>query len=250
MSPAVIAASRARRLTKLHKADRSGCAIAILQALEDNITMAKGKKKSGPGTDGGSKRTRLSPEIRRKQILEAALIEFSALGFVATSISRIAERVGISKANVYVHFSSKDEIFETLLESLLGRSHDNWLKMQESGDAGKFIDNLIAATYESLTPETISIMRLLISEGHRIPGLLAKWNEGNVRAREERQAAIDRYVSAGKLKAGPVAEYFNFAMTPLVYAAVAKMVLGDLAGEEVERVKDTHRKVLHLLLEP
>jgi len=211
--------------------------------------MKKGRKKPAPVTDP-VKRTRLSPEIRRRQILEAALVEFSSLGFAAASIAKIAQRVGISKANVYVHFSSKDEIFETLLQSLLGGAHDNWLKMRESGDAREFIDNLVDATYASLTPQTLSIVRLLISEGHRIPDLVAKWNEANVRTREERQAAIDQYVSAGMLRAGPLADHFNFAMTPLIYVAVAQMVLGDLAADEVEKIKDTHRSVLYQLLDP
>jgi len=214
--------------------------------------MTKGKKKSGPGTGGRGKRTRLSPEVRRKQILEAALVEFSAMGFAATSISKIAGRVGISKANVYVHFSSKDQIFETLLQSLssAGKSQGNWSKIQEARNVAEFIDNLIDVSYEALTPEALTIMRLLISEGHRIPGVLAKWREANLQARTERQAVINEQVAAGRMKTNPLTENFEFAMTPLVYVAVAKLTFGDATTEEVERIKDTHRKVLHLLLEP
>jgi AcrR family transcriptional regulator len=214
--------------------------------------MTKEKKKPKPGTVGRGMRTRLSPEVRRKQILDAALFEFSAMGFAATSISRIAERVGISKANVYVHFTSKDQIFETLLQSLssVGRSQGNWSKIQEAQNVTEFIDNLVDVTYEALTPEALTIMRLLISEGHRIPGVLAKWHEANLQARAERQAVIDEQVAAGRMKANPLTENFELAMTPLVYVAVAKLTFGDAATEEVERIKDTHRKVLHLLLEP
>ncbi len=214
--------------------------------------MTKEKKKSEPGTGGSGKRTRLSPEVRRKQIMDAALVEFSAMGFAATSISRIAERVGISKANVYVHFSSKDQIFETLLQSLssVGKSQDNWSKIREARNVAEFIDYLIDVTYEALTPEALAIMRLLISEGHRIPGVLAKWHEANLQARAERQEAINEEVAAGRMKENPLTENFEFAMAPLVYVAVAKLTFGDSATEEVERIKDTHRKVLHMLLEP
>lgn len=212
--------------------------------------MTQAKKKTKEKAAAKAKRTRLSPEVRRKQILEAALVEFSAMGFAATSISRIAERVGISKANVYVHFSSKDQIFETLLQSLssVDKSQGNWSKMQEAKDIAEFVDNLIELTYGALTPEALAIMRLLISEGHRIPDVLAKWHEANLQRRAERQAAIDELVAAGRMKANPLTEHFEFAMTPVVYAAVAKLSFGDAADEEVERIKKTHRELLRQLL--
>lgn len=217
------------------------------------MTAKKAKKKPEAGSGKKAKRTRLSPEIRRKQILEAALAEFCALGFAAASISKIAQRVGISKANVYVHFSSKDEIFETLLASLssAGKARGNWSQIRDARDVPGFIDNLIDVTYASLTPEALAILRMMISEGHRIPEILAKWNESNIRDREERQATIDEQVATGRMKRGPLTEHFEFAMTPFVYAAVAMLVFGDAATEEVvERMKDTHRKLLHQLLEP
>lgn len=216
------------------------------------MTQAKKKPKEKAAVAAKAKRTRLSPEVRRRQILDAALVEFSAMGFAATSISKIAERVGISKANVYVHFSSKDQIFETLLQSLssVGKAQGNWSKIQEARNLAEFIDNLIEVTYEALTPEALTIMRLLISEGHRIPDVLAKWHEANLQGRAERQAAIDEQVAAGRMKANALTENFEFAMTPVVYAAVAKLTFGDAATEEVERIKDTHRKLLRQLLEP
>ncbi|MBN6150793.1 TetR/AcrR family transcriptional regulator [Xanthomonas sp. AmX2] len=215
--------------------------------------MTTKQAKKTPGTaEGAKKRTRLSPEVRRKQILEAALVEFSAQGFAATSIAMIARRVGISKANVYVHFSSKDEIFETLLRSLsaLGRTQGNWRQIEDTHDVPGFIDNLIDATYAALTPEALAILRLMIAEGHRIPDVLTKWNEANVSARAERQAIIDEQVAAGRMKRSVLSEYFHFAMTPFVYAGVAKLVFGDAATEELERMKEAHRKLLHQLLEP
>jgi len=212
--------------------------------------MTQAKKKPKEKAAVKAKRTRLSPEVRRKQILEAALAEFSAMGFAATSISRIAGRVGISKANVYVHFASKDQIFETLLQSLssVGKAQDNWSKIQEARNLPEFIDNLIEVTYEALTPEALAIMRLLIAEGHRVPDVLAKWHKDNLQRRAERQVAIDEQVAAGRMKANPLTEHFEFAMTPVVYAAVAKLAFGDAAAEEVERIKDTHRKLLRQLL--
>ena len=83
------------------------------------MTTTKKQKSDTTAPRATKKRIRLTPEIRKQQILDAALIEFSSLGFTAASISKIASRVGTSKANLYVHFANKDEIFETLVREVL-----------------------------------------------------------------------------------------------------------------------------------
>lgn len=202
-----------------------------------------------PQAEPRKKRTRLTPEVRRQQILDAALAEFSAAGFTAASISRIASRAGISKANVYVHFASKDDMFETLLEQLLNRSRNNWSQLQGMTGVEELVERLIDFAYGGLTDDTIAITRLLLTEGHRMPHLLEKWVLGQGRA--DRQALIDGYVANGMVKTSPLTDHFSFVMAPVVYATVAQMVLGrDKAADEVEAIKDTHRKLLIMLLSP
>ena len=55
----------------------------------------------------------------RQQILEASLELFSLQGFEATSISQIADAVGIRKASLYSHFESKQAILDALVEDVL-----------------------------------------------------------------------------------------------------------------------------------
>jgi len=197
------------------------------------------------------KRTRLAPEVRRQQILDAALVEFNALGFTAASISKIARRAGISKGNVYVHFANKDDMFETLLERLMSRSQGNWSRMQDLQSAEDFVERLVDAAYDGLTDDTIAIARLLITEGHRVPHLLSKWSAANLQARADRQALVDQFVAEGKIKPSPLTEHFSIVMAPVVYSAVAQMVLGkEQAADEVRAMRDTHRKLLALLLRP
>lgn len=54
----------------------------------------------------------------KKEILDAALTLFSTGGYEATSISQIAEVVGIRKASLYSHFGSKQDILDTLIETI------------------------------------------------------------------------------------------------------------------------------------
>ncbi|MDO4976967.1 MAG: TetR/AcrR family transcriptional regulator [Eubacteriales bacterium] len=48
-------------------------------------------------------------------ILQVALELFSVKGFEATSIAQIADAVGIRKASLYNHYSSKQDILDTLI---------------------------------------------------------------------------------------------------------------------------------------
>ena len=55
----------------------------------------------------------------KQEILEGSLELFSVQGFEATSISQIADAVGIRKASLYSHFESKQEILDTLVKQVL-----------------------------------------------------------------------------------------------------------------------------------
>ena len=55
----------------------------------------------------------------KQEILEAALELFSVQGFEATSISQIANAVGIRKASLYSHFENKQAILDALVKDVL-----------------------------------------------------------------------------------------------------------------------------------
>ena len=55
----------------------------------------------------------------KQEILEASLELFSVQGFEATSISQIANAVGVRKASLYSHFGSKQAILDALVQEVL-----------------------------------------------------------------------------------------------------------------------------------
>lgn len=64
---------------------------------------------------------------KRVDIVNAAIEEFLAAGFDATSMDRIAARASVSKRTVYNHFPSKEALFAAILRQL-------W-EASQSGDA-------------------------------------------------------------------------------------------------------------------
>ena len=55
-------------------------------------------------------------DIRREEILEAALEEFSRQGYSGTKISDIVRRAGISQGLIYHYYKSKDELYLAVIE--------------------------------------------------------------------------------------------------------------------------------------
>lgn len=62
--------------------------------------------------DSNAPRQRLT-DRKRVAIIDAAIEEFLAAGYDATSMDRIAARANVSKRTVYNHFPSKEALFAT-----------------------------------------------------------------------------------------------------------------------------------------
>src|SRR5689334_7053548 len=63
----------------------------------------------------------------RQRILAVSAELFVEQGYEGTSLREIAERLGVTKAALYYHFSSKEQIFRALLEpakDLIGHLHE------------------------------------------------------------------------------------------------------------------------------
>lgn len=61
-----------------------------------------------------------STRIRKEEIIQAALGIVGTKGVRALTISAIADSAGMSEANIYRHFSGKDEIYSALAEFIGG----------------------------------------------------------------------------------------------------------------------------------
>lgn len=68
-------------------------------------------------------RVRFTPEETRARILEAAEEHFRRIGYAKTAVADIAAALGMSPANVYRFFPSKNAIIEAICERVLGEAH-------------------------------------------------------------------------------------------------------------------------------
>lgn len=63
-------------------------------------------------------------DVRRELVLDAARSAFSELGMEKTSIREIARRAGYTPGAIYSYFSSKEELYGTLLSESLARLNE------------------------------------------------------------------------------------------------------------------------------
>src|SRR5450432_4918780 len=68
-----------------------------------------------------TRRTRLTADERREQVVAAAITEFAEQGYQAASTAAIARRAGISQPYIYALFPSKQELFIAVHDVVIGR---------------------------------------------------------------------------------------------------------------------------------
>lgn len=62
---------------------------------------------------------RANYQARRQEIVEAAVKVFNRAGFAGASLSAVAEELGVDRASLYYYFSSKEQLFDEIIRSVL-----------------------------------------------------------------------------------------------------------------------------------
>lgn len=108
-----------------------------------------------PGDDGDNDDGPVPPAVATKadtrdRILDVALDLFADQGYDGTSLREIAERLDVTKAAIYYHFESKDDILLALHMRLHEFGRDALLKMAEQEPVtlkqwGELLDEVVDA---------------------------------------------------------------------------------------------------------
>ena len=138
----------------------------------------------------------------RERILEVSAELFVEQGYDGTSLREIAERLGFSKAALYYHFSSKEQILEALLEPAR-RMIDGLL---ERLDAARTVEDW-AEALEWVIGHVFSsseVFRLIARNRHAVQGVLGTSSDAG--SDESRAQHFERAEAAAASIAADVAE--------------------------------------------
>jgi len=160
-------------------------------------------------------------DVREEAVGKAALIlrgarrAFLAGGFGAVSMDAIAREAGVSKATVYAHFGSKEELFGAVVADVAEERFGGFSALELDPRDIEASLKTIARRFLDLvlSPEAVAVNRIIIGELTRFPALSdVFWQAGPERNRAQIEEFLRRAVEAGSLRIDDVrlaAEQFS-----------------------------------------
>jgi AcrR family transcriptional regulator len=113
-------------------------------------------------------------DAKRQAILDTAYRLFRTQGFDNTSVAQITAEVGGSKATIYSHFPSKEELFVECMTAaaedyITGLAEKSVARLDASGDdPGAMLREFGASFLKVLcSPDIVATRRLMITEANR-----------------------------------------------------------------------------------
>ena len=134
-------------------------------------------------TDVTARRRLLPKTERRAAILKAAAAAFAHRGYAATSMDDVAAEAGITKLIVYRHFSSKEELYEAVLQSVSTRLAEEFV-----------------ARFQRSRPHRVGIGAMLAVAREDPDGFCLLWRHA------EREPTFAEYAKSVRRQAARVAE--------------------------------------------
>lgn len=135
-------------------------------------------------------------EQKRQAILAAALVEFEARGFGATSMDRIAATAHVSKRTVYNHFASKDDLFDAIAAQLIEQvQHVGDHPYDPTRPADSQLRAIAAQVMDMFaTPSFLTLARVTLVEFLRSPDLAGR----TYALFRERHTGLARWLDAAR----------------------------------------------------
>lgn len=106
-------------------------------------------------------------EHARKRILEAAYAEFTQRGYRKTTISDIAQRMGVSKGAVYQYFENKEALIGAVGDSFVERAIMEEFSSSRKEGLIEITEGVLERTLNSMPSWFPTLICDFLSEAHR-----------------------------------------------------------------------------------
>jgi AcrR family transcriptional regulator len=161
---------------------------------------------------------------RRGAIIEAAMDEFIARGFAATRLDDVANRAGVAKGTIYLHFKDKEALFEELIRTAIVPLV-NRLAAGPPPSGGSVRDMIegFARTFihDVVTTRRGDIVRLIVAEGPRFPAVADfYYREVVSKGLAGMRAAIELGIARGEIRHKNLAQFPQILIAPAMVAII------------------------------
>ncbi|MEO0542715.1 MAG: TetR family transcriptional regulator C-terminal domain-containing protein [Pseudomonadota bacterium] len=135
----------------------------------------------------------------RAAISQAALDVFSTDGYRGATVDRIAERAGMSKTNLLYYFSSKEEVYATVIEQTVEEWLQPFADIDPDGDPIEEIRKYISIKL-AMSADKPEASKLFANEIQRGAPLMGDFLRTRLKALVDEKAQVIRtWTDAGKL---------------------------------------------------
>lgn len=181
----------------------------------------------------------------REQILDAATRRFAAHGVDGTSLSAIADEVGVRKASLLYHFASKDTLHRAVLDQVLSHWSRVLPRLLEAAAGEDRFDALLKETIRFFAADP-DRARLVLREVLDRPALMRERLAASVQPWLDAIAGyIRRGQARGELRSDVDPEAYLVHVVQMIVGGTAiASTLGVVLGEGEER--DTERLLTEL----
>lgn len=141
--------------------------------------------------ESAATRKRLSPEARRRAILDAAQQVFFQKGYTATSLDEIIRLGGGSRRSIYSEFGSKRGLFNALLAEVSNSIYSILDALDSSPmTTAELLSRVGVLLMEQLATTEYNFMRIAVMESLTSPEITRLYHENGPQKIEEKVAAL------------------------------------------------------------
>lgn len=184
---------------------------------------------------------------RREAILAAALDEFSLRGFAAARLDDVAQKAGVAKGTIYLHFADKEALFQELVRTRLGPLLSNIdalrsLDLPIRTVLDRFADLFVSAFYGTARRD---VAYLVISEGARFPKLAEfYYREVVERGMAAMRAVLERAIARGEVQHTALSRFPQLVVAPGLLAIIWAGLFERFQHLDAAAMMRTHIEIL------
>jgi len=180
----------------------------------------------------------------RSALLDAAAARFGRFGPRKTTMAEVAREAGLSRATVYTHFASKEDLYAALLE----RATERFVAGLEAciagpGDAREKLRGVVGIAHRIYAQNPL-LLGALSGDGDMI---LERVAARALRVHEERVIALLASVLAEGVRSGSLRRIDTEAVAYLMYQLGKVLVLSEVSGQArypLRRILETMEDLL------
>lgn len=179
-------------------------------------------------------------DARPGELLAAALDLFVEKGYAATRVEEVANRAGVSKGTLFLYFSSKEELFKSVVRAHISGHFASWSEEIEQfdGSSQEMLRDCLQSWWEHIgSTKASGIPKLMMSEARNFPELGAFYHQEVVQPGRALVARIlQRGITRGDFRPMDLEYGVYMVLAPLLFLSMWMHSL-DACGEPATRIE-------------